>query len=270
MAASECVRIGDTGDRRLGRWVTLDASCSPHTAARGCRCRGVRPGAPGVIWRGALIGVIVALLPLLVAGHDRRIIEGDNGVAYMLESWFRDEPAVPNQANAIVLAVTRTGPGGRGPVAGLEKTLRIALRGDNGRQPLALTPRAGSGSPEPASRTSFYEAPFRLTDSGNYQVRLVGEIEGVPVKATLFSHQIVPSWLNPVADPEEMRGGRGRERQRAAVPATPVPAASVPAAPIGGQTITPLAVGLGLLGVLAALIALWLRKKKTLLLKRRV
>lgn len=203
-------------------------------------------------WRRAIVGLVVALLPLSAAAHDRRIVEGAGGEAYLVESWFRDEPLELGQDNAFVLAVTRTGPGEAGTAAGLEATLRAELRGGGERRPLPLAPRADpSGGPSEAT-TRLYEAPFLLTTPGNYRVRLVGEIDGIPVDVAVFSHEVAPSWLDPLVVPRETERNGAPERQRGAQEPN---AAAVPAA--GARGMERIGIAAGILGLLVGLLLLW-------------
>jgi hypothetical protein len=202
-------------------------------------------------WVLLVVGLVVALLPFSAAGHDRRVVEGDNRQAYLLESWFRDEPPELNQENALVLAATRTGPAGTGPVLGLEATVRAELRGAGERLPLALTPRSDSDDPDPGTLTGLYEAPFLVTSPGEYRVRLSGEIEGVPVDLALFSHEISPNWLDPLAVPREPVPDRERERQRGER------RLAADARTTNDEPLPYVAIVIVTLGLLASCLALW-------------
>ena len=207
--------------------------------------------------RGLVVGLAVALLPFSAAGHDRRVIDGDDGAAYVVAVWFRDEPAEPNRDNALVLAATKTGSGGAAPVAGLEAMLRAELRGDGERLPLTLAPQVEAGGLGPAAETGLYEAPFLLARPGDYRVRFVGEIEGVPIDEALFSHTVTSGWLDPPGASLSVDEDGRRERRREARRLTD----ANDAAP-RSQSLVNVGIAVGTLAVLVALLALWRAGKR--------
>ena len=206
-----------------------------------------------IAWRGLLVGLAIALLPFSAAGHDRRVIDGDDGEAYIVDVWFRDEPAEPNQDNALVLAVTKTGPdGAAAQVAGLEATLRAELRGGGERFPLPLAPRVDPGGLGPAAETGLYEAPFLLSMPGEYTVRLSGEIEGTAIDEKVFSHAVGSGWLDPPGSALSANVDGRRERQRGE---RRLADANDPAAP--SQSLVNVGIAVVALGLLVGLLAFW-------------
>lgn len=151
-----------------------------------------------------------------------------------------------------MLAVTNVGSGEAAePVTGLEATLRAELRGAGERIPLPLAPQVDSDGSGQEAETGLDEAPFLLTTPGDYKVRLVGNIEGIPIDAALFSHSVTPGWFDPLAAPQlpEIDGRRERQRE-----ASPLLATNARVSP--DQTQTYLGIAVGTRGLRVGL-ALW-------------
>ena len=117
-----------------------------------------------------------------------------------------------------MLAVTNVGSGEAAePVTGLEATLRAEQRGAGERMPLPLAPQVDSDGSGQEAETGLDEAPFLLTTPGDYKVRLVGNIEGIPIDAALFPIQSLPAgsipWP-PLSSQRSTGGASGNARRR--------------------------------------------------------
>lgn len=124
--------------------------------------------------RAGVIGLVLAALPLVVAGHEARDV--GNG-KYAVEVGFVTEPAYLAQPNGLFLKVVRHDAGAM-PVAGLADELRVEVSKDGVTMPLSLVPQPEAG---------VYHAPFLPTALGDYTFRLVGQIGGEAVDESFTS-----------------------------------------------------------------------------------
>ena len=197
------------------------------------------------IGRAVVVAVVFASLPLAVVAHERRALGGDGGPGderYIVDIGFRDEPVTVDEPNALRVWVTKVGAGG-GPVAGLAASLSVEVAHGGETVPLALVPQSDPG---------LYEAPFRPTTTGDYEIRLFGQIERLPVDETFSPDVIATSWLEPPAATDASQAPRGASRAQRG--AQLIAEANMRAA--HSQRLAYVGIALGTLGLLVGLLAL--------------
>lgn len=195
--------------------------------------------------RAIVTGVLFAALPLAAVAHERRALGGDGGPGderYIVDIGFRDEPVMVDQPNALLLWVTEVGDAG-GPVAGLEASLDVEVEHGGQTTPLELVPQSDPG---------LYEAPFLPVEAGDYEVRLFGTIEQLPVNETFSPDVIDASWLELPAATDAPQESRDAPRPRRG--ARLIEEANLRAA--HSERLAYIGIALGTLGLLAGLLAL--------------
>jgi hypothetical protein len=194
------------------------------------------------------IGLIAVLCSLLIApslslAHERRTIGGGN---YDVVVGWDTEPAYVNQKNAASVRISRAGTNPAEPVTGAEKTLKVEIR--QGAQTKSFDLRAAFGQP------GYYLADIVPTRDGDYVWTFVGSIGGDQISEKFdtadgkFNAVQAGSDVQfpiPAPDPaqmvSELQGAR--------------------AAAQSAQTVGFIGVGVGALGLLAAL-GLWLSRPR--------
>lgn len=204
------------------------------------------------VGRAVMAGVFFASLPLAVVAHERRALGGYGGPGderYIVDIGFRDEPVSVDQPNALWLWVTEVGDTG-GPVEGLEASLDIEVEQEGATVPLALVPQSDPG---------FYAAPFRPTGTGDYEVRLFGTIEQLPVDETFSPDVIDASWLELPAASDAPQVSSTAPQASSAAPRARRGAQLIEEANLRtehSQRLAYLGIALGTLGLLVGLLAL--------------
>jgi hypothetical protein len=194
------------------------------------------------------IGSLAMLCALLIApsvslAHERRTIGG--GKYDVIVGWDT-EPAYANQKNAASIRLSKFGTNPAEPVTGAEKTLKVEIR--QGAQTKSFDLRAAFGQP------GYYLADLVPTRAGDYVWTFVGSIGSDQIDEKFDTAdgkfnavQTATDVEFPIAAPEpgqivaELQGAR--------------------AAAQTAQTIGLIGVGVGLVGLLAA-IGLWLSRPR--------
>lgn len=137
-----------------------------------------------------LVGVLMALLPLIASAHEHRAVA--NG-KYTMIVGFLNEPTFAGLQNGLDLRVETTPPNdsteGK-PVTGLDKTLKAeAIFGDQ-KLELGLTPRF--------QVPGAYDGVFFPMKPGDYSFHITGTIEGTAIDETFTTS---PNTFGPVEDP---------------------------------------------------------------------
>lgn len=183
------------------------------------------------------------IAPSLAFAHERRAIGGGK---YDVVVGWEAEPAYVNEKNGASIRISRAGTNPAEPVTGAEKTLKVEIR--QGAQTRSFDLRAVFGQP------GYYVADIVPTRDGDYVWTFVGSIGSDQISEKFDTadgkFDAVQAGTNvqfPIAAPDpaqivsELQGAR--------------------AAAQSAQTVAFIGVGVGVLGLLAA-IALWLSRPR--------
>jgi hypothetical protein len=176
----------------------------------------------------ALAVFAAALIPGLALAHEVREVAG-----YQVVIGFIDEPVFVGQKSGLELFVTRDDQ----PVAGLEQTLQAEVIKDDQRRELPLSPRFGE--------EGAYQSYFFPTVAGPYTFHVFGSIEGNEIDESFTSS---PDGFSEV---EEVSAGQFP----LVLPGTAEVAQDARNGAAAASQV-PLAIGLGVAGLVAGLIAL--------------
>ena len=203
----------------------------------------VRALPPSLIGVLAALGVAVALAPAPALAHERREVG-----KYLLVVGFNNEPALQGEPNGAQLTVSVPSEGDR-RVEGLAESVKIGVAA-GGSQPRDFPLRAVFGQP------GRYVADFIPTRPGAYIFSLSGSIEGASLSERFESG---PGRFDEVKAVEPMQFPEavppGNEVARVARGASER-AAAAEAAADGARGLALAGVGVGVLGILLAVVAL--------------
>lgn len=185
----------------------------------------------------------VLLTPSMSFAHERRTLGAGK---YDVVVGWDTEPAYVSQKNAASIRISKSGTNPAEPVTGAEKTLKVEIR--QGAQTKSFDLRAAFGQP------GYYLADLVPTRDGDYVLTFVGAIGTDQINEKFDSadgkfNAVQPATdvQFPIAAPEpaqivaELQGTRSAAQT--------------------AQTIGLVGVGIGLLGLLAA-IGLWLSRPR--------
>ena len=194
------------------------------------------------------IGSVAILCAVLIApsmsfAHERRTVGAGK---YDVVVGWDTEPAYVSQKNAASIRISKSGTNPAEPVTGAEKTLKVEIR--QGAQTRSFDLRAAFGQP------GYYLADLVPTRDGDYMLTFVGSIGSDQINEKFDTadgkfNAVQPGTdvQFPIAAPEpaqivaELRGARDAAQ--------------------AAQTIGLVGVGVGVLGLLAA-IGLWLSRRR--------
>jgi hypothetical protein len=194
------------------------------------------------------IGSLAMLCALLIApavslAHERRTIGAGK---YDVVVGWDTEPAYVSQRNAASIRLSKSGTNPAEPVTGAEKTLKVEIR--QGAQTKSFDLRAAFGQP------GYYLADIVPTRDGDYVWTFVGSIGSDQIDEKFDTAdgkfnavQAATDVEFPVAAPDAAQMVSELEGTRAAAQTA--------------QTVAFIGVGVGVIGVLAA-IGLWLSRPR--------
>ena len=169
-----------------------------------------------------------ALIPGIAVAHEDREVAG-----YQVVVGFIDEPVFVGQKSGLEVFVSR----GDQPVAGLEQTLQAEVIKDDQRRELPLSPRFGE--------EGAYQSYFFPTVAGPYTFHLFGSIEGNEIDESFTSS---PEGFSEVG---EVAAGQFPLQ----LPSTAELAQDARNGAAAASQV-PIAIGLGVAGLVAGLIGL--------------
>jgi hypothetical protein len=188
------------------------------------------------------LALLLALVstPSLSFAHERRTIAG--GKYDVVVGWAA-EPAYVNQKNAASIRISKSGTNPAEPIVGADKTLKVDIR--QGAQTKTFALRAEFGQP------GYYVADVVPTREGDYQWTFNGSIGADPVTNEKFDTadgkfdkvDAISGLQFPLAVPDPVQLSADIQSARAAAQSA--------------QTFGMIGIGVGVLGLLAAL-AVWL------------
>jgi len=194
------------------------------------------------------IGSIAVLCALWIApsvsfAHERRAIGAGK---YDVVVGWDTEPAYVSQKNAASIRISRSGTNPAEPITGAEKTLKVEIR--QGAQTKAFDLRAAFGQP------GYYQADIVPTRDGDYVWTFVGSIGSDQINEKFDTadgkfNAVQPETdlQFPIAAPDPAQIVSELQSARAAAQSA--------------QTVGLIGVGVGVLGLLAA-IGLWLSRPR--------
>ncbi|HLZ31589.1 MAG TPA: hypothetical protein VKV73_30075 [Chloroflexota bacterium] len=194
------------------------------------------------------VAVLCAVLASLLApstsfAHERRTIGAGQ---YDVVVGWDTEPAYVNEKNAASIRISKSGTNPAEPITGAEKTLKVEIR--QGAQTRSFDLRAAFGQP------GYYLADLVPTRDGDYVLSFVGSIGGDQINEKFDTadgkfNAVQPATdvQFPIAAPEPAQIVAELQGTRAAAQTA--------------QTIGLVGVGVGVLGLLAAL-GLWLSRPR--------
>jgi hypothetical protein len=194
------------------------------------------------------IGGIALLLALLSApgvslAHERRAFGG--GKYDVVVGWDA-EPAYVNQRNGAGIRISKAGTNPAEPVTGAEKTLKVQVR--QGAQTRSFDLRSVFGQP------GYYVADLVPTRAGDYVWTFTGSIGTDQINETFDSADGRFDAVIASADVEFPVAAPDPDQVRLQLQAAQAAAQSA-------QTVAYVGAGLGILGVLAALVV-WLTRPR--------
>jgi hypothetical protein len=194
------------------------------------------------------IGSVAVLCAVLIApstsfAHERRSLAAGK---YDVVVGWDTEPAYVSQKNAASIRISKSGTNPAEPVTGAEKTLKVEIR--QGAQTKSFDLRVAFGQP------GYYLADLVPTRDGDYVLTFVGSIGTDQINEKFDTadgkfNAVQPATdvQFPIAAPEPAQIVAELQGTRAAAQTA--------------QTIGLVGVGIGILGVLAA-VALWLSRPR--------
>jgi hypothetical protein len=196
-------------------------------------------------WAVAPLVLLVALfiVPTSAVAHERRTI--GNGKYDVVVGWDV-EPAYSNQKNAASIRVSQAGSNPAVPVQGAEKTLKVQIR--QGATTKEFPLRAVFG------QQGYYVADIVPTREGDYQWTFVGSINEDQVNERFDTAdgkfngvESIAALQFPVAAPDPNQAIQAANAAQSEVQST--------------RTLAYVGIGLGVLGLLAALAAFMSRSR---------
>jgi hypothetical protein len=191
------------------------------------------------------VAVLCAVLiaPTLAFAHERRTVGASK---YDVVVGWDTEPAYVSQKNAASIRISKSGTNPAEPVTGAEKTLKVEIR--QGAQTKSFDLRAAFGQP------GYYLADLVPTRDGDYVLTFVGSIGSDQINEKFDTadgkfNAVQPATdvQFPIAAPEPAQIVAELQGTRAAAQTA--------------QTIGLVGVGVGVIGLLAA-IGLWLSRPR--------
>jgi hypothetical protein len=184
------------------------------------------------------------LMPTGALAHEHRDV--DNGKYTVVVGWDV-EPAYEGQKNGASIRISEAGSNPAVPVEGADKTLKVAIR--QGATTREFPLRAVFG------QKGYYVADILPTRDGDYQWTFTGAINGDQVNDTFDTADGKFNKVQPTSGLQFPQVLPDPGQSAAALQAAQSDAQSA-------RTIAYLGIGIGLLGLLAAL-ALWLARPRS-------
>jgi hypothetical protein len=194
------------------------------------------------------VGLLIALLfvPTSALAHERRTIAGGK---YDVTVGWDVEPAFEGQQNGAGIRITKAGTDPAQPVEGAEKTLKVQIRQGGQMREFALH--------TVFQKPGYYVADIVPTRSGDYQWTFVGQIENDQVNETFDTADGKFDGIKPIADLQfPVKVGGAAEAAQTAGAITEAQAAAQKA-----QMLAYIGIGVGIVGLLAALAA-WIARPR--------
>jgi hypothetical protein len=196
---------------------------------------------------GAAAGIALLLaltiVPLSASAHERRTIS--NGKYDVVVGWDV-EPAYDGQKNGASIRISQAGSDPAVPVQGAEKTLKVQIRQGASTREFPL--RAVFG------QQGYYVADILPTRDGDYQWTFVGSIDGNAVNDTFDTADGKFNKVEPTTALQFPQTLPDAAQSTAALQAAQAEAQ-------GARTMAYVGIGVGLLGLLAAL-AVWFARPR--------
>jgi len=192
---------------------------------------------------GLLLLLGLLLVPSTALAHERRTI--DNGKYDVVVGWDQEPPYV-SQKNGASIRISQAGTNPAVPVEGVDKTLKVQIRQGASIKEFPL--RAVFGQP------GYYMADIIPTRAGDYQWVFAGTINGDQVNETFDTAdgkfdavQSASALEFPLTSPDPAQATAD--------------VASAQAAAQGARTLALVGIGVGVLGLLAAIAAFLTRPR---------
>lgn len=174
-------------------------------------------------------------VPTSALAHERRTVAGGK---YDVVVGWDVEPAFTSEKNAASIRISKAGSDPAEPIEGADKTLKLQLKQGASTRDVPL--RAVFG------QKGYYVADFVPTRAGDYQWTFTGAINGDPVNETFDTADGKFDKVGPIADLQFPVAAADSVQLAAATQAAQADAQSA-------RTLAYVGIGLGVVGLLAAL-----------------